>query len=131
MSIQQARLTMNFLRMNIWKKRLIFSVITSHFNIFKPTRRAQYLHCTSRTNGLTSPLDWRSAVHWHSSHSPFGSNIIYNARPPPKLRTITNNGFKNCRLALQITISLSSVHCPCSHTTWETSQEVAHHKISP
>jgi len=41
------------------------------------------------------------------------------------------NSFKDCRLAPQITTSLSGVFGPHSHANWETSQEVIHHKISP
>jgi len=43
----------------------------------------------------------------------------------------TNNGFKDRRLAPQITTNLSNVLRPHSHAAWETSQEVTHPKIAP
>jgi len=41
------------------------------------------------------------------------------------------NGFKDRWLAPQIITSLSSVLRPHLHATWETFQQVIHHKIAP
>ena len=43
---------------------------------------------------------------------------------------LTNNGFKDRRLAPQISTSLSGVLRPYSHTARETSQEVTYPKIA-
>ena len=55
----------------------------------------------------------------------------YVTPQPLSFAGLTNNGFKNRRLALQIIRSLSGVFRPHSHTAQETSQEVTHPKIAP
>ena len=66
------------------------------------------------------------AAHGH------GSALIPSVMP--ELLTVaglTNNGFKDRRLAPQITISVSGMFRPRSHAAQETSQEVTHPKIAP
>ena len=61
-----------------------------------------------------------------------GSALIPFVMPRPfSVAGITNNGFKDRRLAPQITTSLFGVLRPRSHAACKTSQEVTHPKIAP
>ena len=131
-----------------------FDDISSYFNPFKPHLGSyNYPHLKHTmsslflTNQLTNKSSW-SAVHtqypwparWLSIGSPFtgvaygsGSGLIPSVMPKPPHRPwiVAGNDLKNHRLASQITISLSGILHPCSHATWETSQEVSYPKIAP
>ena len=49
---------------------------------------------------------------------------------PLSITGLTNNDFRDRRLAPQITTSLSGVFRPRSHAAWKTSQEITHPKIA-
>ena len=63
----------------------------------------------------------------------FGTNmLVVNVMPQPLLVAgLTNNDFKDRRLALQIITSLFGVLHPRSHAVRETSQGATHLKIAP
>jgi len=50
---------------------------------------------------------------------------------PLSIAGLTNNGFKDHRLAPQITTSLSGMLRPHSHAAWEIFEEFTHPKIAP
>jgi len=51
-----------------------------------------------------------------------GSAMILSVMPSTiSVAGLTSNGLKDRRLAPQITINLSNMLCPHSHTAWETS----------
>jgi len=72
----------------------------------------------------------KAFLHWCNSRSHVISDTICHALPPPRSQKVTMNGFKDCRLAPQITTSLSDVLSHHLHAAWETSWEVTHYKIS-